>query len=80
MRTGHARCSTAQQEPQNQLDALKRTERKRTFSDKISTRTRTRPEPKKTPKLTYDIKKATPDQKAILTVHELKRLAHNAAD
>ncbi|WP_196943293.1 recombinase family protein [Streptomyces sclerotialus] len=57
-----------------------RAECKRIFSDKISTRIRTRPEPEKALKLAYDIKEAAPGQEAILTVHELKRLAHNAAE
>lgn len=79
IRIGYARCSTAQQELQSQLDAL-RPVCKRIFSEKISTRVKTRPELEKALKLAYDIKEAAPDQEVILTVHELKRLARNAAE
>lgn len=79
IRIGYARCSTAQQELQSQLDALGPV-CKRMFSEKISTRVKTRPELEKALKLAYDIKEAAPDQEVILTVHELKRLARNAAE
>jgi hypothetical protein len=79
IRIGYARCSTAQQELQSQLDALEPVY-KRTFSEKISTRVKTRPELEKALKLAYDIKEAAPDKEVILTVHELKRLARNAAE
>ncbi|MGW1376918.1 recombinase family protein [Streptomyces sp. NPDC002446] len=77
---GYACCSTAQQELQSQLDALDRANCKRVFSEKISTRVKFRPELAKTLKLAYDIREAAPDQPIILTVHELKRLARNAAE
>lgn len=79
IRIGYARCSTAQQELQSQLDALEPV-CKRIFSEKISTRVKVRPELEKALKLAYDIKEAAPDQEVILTVHELKRLARNAAE
>ncbi|MEU1036258.1 recombinase family protein [Streptomyces mirabilis] len=79
IRIGYARCSTAQQELQSQLDALAPV-CKRIFSEKISTRVKTRPELEKALKLAYDIKEAAPDQEVILSVHELKRLARNAAE
>ncbi|MFC9164417.1 recombinase family protein [Streptomyces fungicidicus] len=79
IRIGYARCSTAQQELVSQLDAL-RPVCKLIFSEKISTRVKTRPELEKALKLAYDIKEAAPDQEVILTVHELKRLARNAAE
>ncbi|MDT0448034.1 recombinase family protein [Streptomyces sp. DSM 40473] len=79
IRIGYARCSTAQQELQSQLDALAPV-CKRIFSEKISTRAKTRPELEKALKLAYDIKEAAPDQEVILTVHEPKRLARNAAE
>lgn len=41
---------------------------------------KTRPELEAALKLAYDIKEAAPDQEVILTVHELKRLARNAAE
>ncbi|MEU2669165.1 recombinase family protein [Streptomyces sp. NPDC007164] len=53
---------------------------KQIFSEKISTRIKTRPELEKALKLAYDIKEAAPDQEVILNVHELKRLARNAAE
>lgn len=80
IRIGYARCSTAQQELDSQLAALAAADCKRVFSEKISTRVRTRPELEKALKLAYDIKEAAPDQPVILTVHELKRLARNAAE
>ncbi|MFE9007403.1 recombinase family protein [Streptomyces sp. NPDC007875] len=80
IRIGYARCSTAQQELASQLDALGRANCKRVFSEKISTRIKTRPELEKALRLAYDIKDAAPDQEVILTVHELKRLARNAAE
>ena len=79
IRIGYARCSTAQQELQSQLDALGPV-CKRIFSEKISTRVKTRPELEKALKLAYDIKEAAPDQEVVLAVHELKRLARNAAE
>ncbi|MFJ6438564.1 recombinase family protein [Streptomyces sp. NPDC091416] len=80
IRIGYARCSTATQELQSQLDALARADCKSVYSEKISTRIKTRPELEKALKLAYDIKEAAPDQEVILTVHELKRLARNAAE
>lgn len=80
IRIGYARCSTAQQELQSQLDALARAKCKRVFSEKISTRVKTRPKLEEALKLAYDIREAAPDQEVILTVHELKRLARNAAE
>jgi DNA invertase Pin-like site-specific DNA recombinase len=80
IRIGYARCSTATQELQSQLDALAAADCKSVYSEKISTRIKTRPELEKALKLAYDIKEAAPDQEVILTVHELKRLARNAAE
>lgn len=80
IRIGYARCSTATQELQSQLDALARADCKSIYSEKISTRIKTRPELEKALKLAYDIKEAAPDQEVILAVHELKRLARNAAE
>ncbi|WP_065848421.1 recombinase family protein [Streptomyces mutomycini] len=79
IRIGYARCSTASQELASQRAALEPV-CKRIFSEKISTRIKTRPELEKALKLAYDIKEAAPDQEVILTVHELKRLARNAAE
>ncbi|MER6257685.1 recombinase family protein [Streptomyces sp. NPDC001584] len=80
IRIGYARCSTAQQELQSQVDALAAAHCKRVFSEKISTRVKVRPELEKALKLAYGIREAAPDQEVILTVHELKRLARNAAE
>jgi DNA invertase Pin-like site-specific DNA recombinase len=80
IRIGYARCSTAQQELQSQLDALDRAGCTRVFSEKISTRIKVRPELEKALGLAHDIKQAAPDQPVILTVHEMKRLARNAAE
>ncbi|WP_328992364.1 recombinase family protein [Kribbella sp. NBC_01245] len=80
IRIGYARCSTAQQELQTQLDALRRARCMRVFSEKISTRIKVRPELEKALALAHDIKQAAPDQPVIITVHEMKRLARNAAE
>lgn len=80
IRIGYARCSTAQQELQIQIDALERAQGKLIFSEKISSRIKVRPEFEKGLALARDIKQAAPDQPVILTVHELKRLARNAAE
>jgi DNA invertase Pin-like site-specific DNA recombinase len=77
---GYARCSTAHQDLQIQLDALERTQCKLIFSEKISSRIKVRPEFDKALALAHDIKQAAPDQPVILTVHELKRPARNAAE
>ena len=80
IRIGYARCSTAQQELQSQLDALAAAHCTRVFSEKISTRIKIRPELEKALTLAHEIKTVAPDQPVILTVHELKRLARNAAE
>ena len=80
IRIGYARCSTATQELQSQLDALAAAHCTRVFSEKISTRIKIRPELEKALTLAHEIKTAAPDQPVILTVHEMKRLARNAAE
>ena len=80
IRIGYARCSTAGQELQSQLEALERADCGRVFFEKISTRVKIRPELEKAHALAHDIKQAAPGQPVILTVHELKRLARNAAE
>ena len=75
IRIGYARCSTAGQELQSQLDALARADCRRVFSEKISTRVKVRPELKKALTLAHEIRQAAPGQPVILTVHELGRLA-----
>jgi DNA invertase Pin-like site-specific DNA recombinase len=80
IRIGYARCSTAQQELQIQIDALRAAGCERIFSEKISSRIKVRPEYDKALALARDIKQAATDQPVILTVHELKRPARNAAE
>ncbi len=80
IRIGYARCSTAGQELQSQLGALGRADCRRVFSEKISTRVKVRPELEKALTLAHEIRRAAPGQPVILTVHELKRLARNAAE
>lgn len=74
IRIGYARCSTATQELQSQLDALSRARCTRVFSEKISTRIKVRPELDKALTLAHEIKTAAPNQSVILAVHEMKRL------
>ncbi|MFE7115834.1 recombinase family protein [Streptomyces sp. NPDC057654] len=80
IRIGYARCSTARQELQSQLDALARAQCTRVFSEKISTRIKVRPEFDAALTLAREIKAAAPSQAVILTVHEMKRLARSAAE
>lgn len=80
IRIGYARCSTAQQELQTQVEALQRAACKRIFSEKISSRVTVRPEFDKALALAREIKQAAPDQPVILCAHEMKRLARNAAE
>jgi DNA invertase Pin-like site-specific DNA recombinase len=80
IRIGYARCSTATQELQSQLDALAAAKCTRVFSEKISTRIKIRPELEKALTLAHEIKTAAPNQPVILTVHEMKRLARNATE
>jgi Resolvase, N terminal domain len=80
IRVGYARCSVTTQELASQIDALQHAECRRIFSEKISTRIRIRPELQNAIQLVRDIKGAAPDQTVILTVHEIKRLARNAAE
>jgi len=80
IRIGYARYSTAGQELASQLDALDCADCRRVFSEKISTRVKVRPELEKALALAHEIRQAAPGQPVILTVHELKRLARNAAE
>ncbi|WP_207954581.1 recombinase family protein [Saccharopolyspora elongata] len=64
----------------SQLDALARAQCTRVFSEKISTRIKTRPEFEKALALAHEIKQAAQRQQVVLTVHEMKRLARNAAE
>ncbi|WP_327092516.1 recombinase family protein [Nonomuraea sp. NBC_01738] len=80
IRVGYARCSTAQQELASQIEALEKAGCSRIFSEKISTRIKVRPEFETALKLCADIRGAAPDQAVILVVHEMKRLARNAAE
>ena len=59
IRIGYARCSTAGQELQSQLDRWPRGCR-RVFSEKISTRVKVRPELEKALALAHEIKQAAP--------------------
>lgn len=80
IRIGYARCSTAGQELVSQLVALEEAGCTRVFSEKVSTRVKVRPELENALHLAREIKTAAPAQQVIVTVHELKRLARNAAE
>ncbi|MFD3542057.1 recombinase family protein [Streptomyces sp. NPDC058662] len=80
VRIGYARTSTARQELASQLEALHRAECHKVFKEQISTRVKVRPELEKALALAHQFKEAAPDTPVILTVHELKRLARNAAE
>lgn len=80
VRIGYARTSTARQELASQLAALRRAECHKIFSEQISTRVKVRPELEAALALARQFTEAAPDTPVILTVHELKRLARNAAE
>ncbi|MGR6924218.1 recombinase family protein [[Actinomadura] parvosata] len=79
-RVGYARCSTAQQELDSQLDALKAAGCEPVFAEKTSTRIKARPEFAKAMDYAHTIKQAVPHQRVIFTVHEMKRLGGGAAE
>ncbi|MEU0518093.1 recombinase family protein [Streptosporangium sp. NPDC006007] len=68
---GYARCSTAQQELDSQLDALKAAGCEPIFAEKISTRIKPRPESARAMDHARTIKQAVPYQRVIFTVHEM---------
>ncbi|MFC9622769.1 recombinase family protein [Streptomyces sp. NPDC056930] len=80
VRIGYARTSTARQELASQLEALRRAECHKVFSEQISSRIKVRPELEKALALARQLKEAAPETPVIFTVHELKRLARNAAE
>jgi DNA invertase Pin-like site-specific DNA recombinase len=80
VRIGYARTSTARQELASQLEALHRAECHKVFKEQISTRVKIRPELEKALALAHQFKEAAPETPVIFTVHELKRLARNAAE
>ncbi|WP_331747406.1 recombinase family protein (plasmid) [Streptomyces sp. NBC_00853] len=80
VRIGYARTSTARQELASQLEALHRAECHKIFKEQISTRIKVRPELEAALALARQFKEAAPETPVIFTVHELKRLARNAAE
>lgn len=80
IRIGYARCSTAGQDLSSQLDALQRAGCSRVFSEKVSTRVKVRPQLEAALELAREFKQAAPEQTVVLCVHELKRMARNAAE
>ncbi|WP_331743594.1 recombinase family protein (plasmid) [Streptomyces sp. NBC_01136] len=80
IRIGYARTSTARQELASQLEALHSADCHKVFQEQISTRVKVRPELEKALALAHQFKEAAPDTPVIFTVHELKRLARNAAE
>ncbi|WP_227999732.1 recombinase family protein [Nocardia australiensis] len=80
MRIGYARTSTARQELASQLEALRKAQCHKIFHEQISTRVKVRPELEKALALARQFKEAAPQVPVVFTVHELKRLARNAAE
>ncbi|MFJ4526415.1 recombinase family protein [Streptomyces sp. NPDC088810] len=68
------------QELASQLEALHRAQCHKVFKEPISTRVKVRPELEKALALAHQFKEAAPETPVIFTVHELKRLARNAAE
>ncbi|WP_329028282.1 recombinase family protein [Streptomyces sp. NBC_00690] len=82
IRIGYARCSTLGQELDSQLDALAGhgIPRDKVFSEKISTRVRVRPRFEDALRTAREVKAHAPHCRVILTVYEMKRLGHDAAE
>jgi resolvase-like protein len=80
VRIGYARTSAARQELASQLEALRRAECHKIFQEQISTRVKIRPELQQALALAHQFKEAAPETPMIITVHELERLARNAAE
>jgi DNA invertase Pin-like site-specific DNA recombinase len=80
VRIGYARTSTARQELASQLEAFRRAECHKIFHEQISTCVEVLPELEKALALAHQFKEAAPETPVIFTVHELKRLARNAAE
>ncbi|MFD8498013.1 recombinase family protein [Amycolatopsis sp. NPDC059657] len=80
VRIGYARCSTAEQDLDVQVAALRAAQCRRIFSEKISSRIKHRPEFEAALALASEFKTAAPEQAVILTVHELKRPARHGAE
>ncbi|MEU2979914.1 recombinase family protein [Streptomyces hirsutus] len=64
----------------SQIEALHRAECHKVFKEQISTRVKVRPELEVALALARQFKEAAPETPAIFTVHELMRLARNAAE
>ncbi|MFJ9591096.1 recombinase family protein [Streptomyces acidicola] len=73
VRIGYARCSTATQELQSQLDALEPVFFE-VFHEKVSTRVKVWPEYEKAVAMARRFKRLHPEVQVILTVHEFRRL------
>jgi hypothetical protein len=84
IRIGYARCSTAQQDLQIQLDALRAAKCNKVFSEKISSRIKVRPEFDKALSLARDIKTGRarpaghPDRARTQTPGPQRRRAHGS--
>lgn len=79
-RIGYARCSTATQELQSQLDALTAAGCDPIFEEKISTRVKVRPEFTRALDLAAMVKRTTPQVRVHFVVHELKRLGRGTLE
>ncbi|WP_062992351.1 recombinase family protein [Nocardia anaemiae] len=80
VRIGCAKTSTARQELPSQLEALRRAQCHKIFHEQISTRVKVRPELEKALALAHQFEDAAPGTSVLFTVHELERLARNAAE
>jgi DNA invertase Pin-like site-specific DNA recombinase len=80
VKIGYARCSSATQELQSQLDALEEAGCRPIFSEKISTRIKVRPKLEAAVEFALTVKAAAPGQDVVLCVHEIKRLGRGSAE
>jgi DNA invertase Pin-like site-specific DNA recombinase len=74
---GYALCSPVAPDLRDQLDALGAARCERIFAEEVGARVKARPELEKALALARDL---APDRPVVLAVHELRRLARNAAE
>jgi DNA invertase Pin-like site-specific DNA recombinase len=80
IRIGYACCSPASADLPGQLDALQAAQCLHIFSEQVGTGVKARPELDNALTLAANLKETAPGQPVVLTVHELNRLARNAAE
>jgi DNA invertase Pin-like site-specific DNA recombinase len=80
VRIGYAYRATASPDIRVQLDALEAAGCGRIFTEQVDVRVKARPELDAALGLAGEIRRSTPGRPVVLTVHQLSRLARNAAE